>query len=142
MKLAMRMKRPAGPAIPQLTPPFEAPFLEEVGAWEPPVPLGVEAAPLEGTAPTPLSGICTGTKVAIEVYVAWATLVVVVPSMTPTTIPDAEQEAATAPPLAGVARAHPSEARMLRVAPPTTVFVDPISCTSVDPATRVTVWYG
>ena len=65
----MRRKRPASPAIPQLTPPFEAPFFDELGSGElplfgelpleeePPVPLGVEAvaAPV-GIAPGPLSG--------------------------------------------------------------------------------------
>ena len=50
VRLARRMKRQTGPAIPQLTPPFKAPFVVEVEVAE----LLVEVP--DGMAPDPLSG--------------------------------------------------------------------------------------
>ena len=49
----MRMKRQAGPAIPQLTPPFKAPFVVEVEVAE--LLVGEVEVP-DGMAPDPLSG--------------------------------------------------------------------------------------
>ena len=53
VRLAIRMKRQAGPAIPQLTPPFKAPFVVEVEVAE--LLVGEVEVP-DGMAPDPLSG--------------------------------------------------------------------------------------
>lgn len=120
MSPAMRIRAPAGPATPQVMPPFQALFFG-------------------GMAPDPLSGTWTGTRAAVVAYAVEMTLVVVVPEVAPTTCPTPEQVAETTPPLAGVANAQPSEAVADRVTSANTVLKASTWCASDAPATRVTV---